>query len=117
VKQKLRDEEWVVRTVKLASRAGRAIHVTGVSELVRGKVATFLTELDDVQEMRPEETLLVHDDSPRYRKSRLYLESLRRRTPPTDTGLYIGHRGAVPVARSWRLGRGSLEMRRFVNAK
>jgi hypothetical protein len=91
----IRDEEWIVRSVKPASWGGSAVHVIGTSELVRGKQAIFLTELDDVKELRPEETTLVHDDSPHYRRSRLYLEALLRRSPPTDDALYVGHRGAI----------------------
>lgn len=91
----IRDEEWIVRSVKPASWGGDAVHVTGTSELVRGKSAIFLTELDEVRELKPEETDLVHDSSPRYRRSRLYIEALLRRSPPTDDALYVGHRGAI----------------------
>ena len=69
--------------------------MVGTSELVHGKEVIFLTELDDIQELRPEETVLVHDDSPRYRRTRLYLDALLRRSPATDHALRIGHRGAI----------------------
>lgn len=90
-----RDEEWVVRSVRPASHGGQAVHVTGISELVRGREAIFLTALDDVDPLLPQETQLVDDESPRFRRSRLYLESLLRRTPPTDDALYVGHRAAL----------------------
>ena len=91
----IRDEEWMVRSVK-DSRFGRhAVRVVGVSELVRGKEAIFLSELDQIRELKPEETALVHDDSPQYRRSRLYLDALLRRSPATDDALYVGHRGAI----------------------
>ncbi len=91
----IRDEEWMVRSIKGATFGGRSVHVIGVSELVRGKEAIFLTDLDQVRELRPEETALVHDDSPQYRRSRLYLDALLRRSPATDDALYVGHRGAI----------------------
>ena len=91
----IRDEEWMVRSIKGSTFGGRAVHVVGVSELVRGKDAIFLTDLDEVRELRPEETALVHDDSPQYRRSRLYLDALLRRSPATDDALYVGHRGAI----------------------
>ncbi len=93
----IRDEEWIVKRTKFAQPGGLAVHVTGTSELVRNKDAIFITDLDDVRVLKPEETKLVHDDSPRYRKSRLYLEALLRRTPPTDTDatIHIGHRAAI----------------------
>jgi SNF2 family DNA or RNA helicase len=74
------------------------VHVTGLSALVRNKQAIFLTELDEVIELLPEETRLVADPSPHYRRSRLYLESLLCRTPPTDARLYIGHKAAMNFA-------------------
>ena len=94
----IRDEEWLVRRTRGTSTGGMAVHVTGLSELVRGHDAIFLTELDDVTELQPADTKLVSDDSPRYRRSKLYLETLLRRTPPTDHRLYVGHRGAMEKA-------------------
>lgn len=90
----IRDEEWMIRRVQPA-RAGSALHVLGLSELVRNQEALFLTELDEVEVLRAEETTLVPDDSPGHRQARLYLEALLRRTPPTDDRLVIGHRAAV----------------------
>jgi superfamily II DNA or RNA helicase len=37
------------------------------------------------------------DESPGYRESRLYIESLLKKTPPTDGSLYIGHKAAMDV--------------------
>lgn len=94
----IRDEEWIVRQTRTSSNGGVAVHVTGLSELVRGKQAIFLSELDPPEELRPESTRLVHDKSPRFRRSRLYLESLLRRTPPTDPAITVGHRAAMSDA-------------------
>ena len=94
----IRNEEWTVRSVKQASAGGAAVSVAGTSELVRGKESIFLTDLDQIVELRPEETQLVHDDSPRYRRTRLYLDALLRRSPATDDALYVGHRGAIRPA-------------------
>ena len=54
----VRDEEWMIRSVKSTAPGGRAVHVIGTSELVRGKESIFLTEIDHVRELRPEETHL-----------------------------------------------------------
>ena len=93
----VRDEEWIVRRAEKATPGGNAVHVTGLSELVRGRDAIFLTDLDEVSELAPEKTELVPDDSPRYRKTRLYIEALLRRTPPPagDDRIYLGNRGAI----------------------
>ena len=77
---------------------GAAIRVVGLSELVRNHEAMFLTELETIEELKPEETELVLDDSPQYRRTRLYLESLLRRTPPTDEQIYLGHKAAINKA-------------------
>jgi ERCC4-related helicase len=70
-----------------------------MSEVVRNQERSFLTTLDDIAEMRPEDTELVVDASPQFRRSRLYLESLLRRTPPTDDKVYLGHLAALNFAR------------------
>jgi superfamily II DNA or RNA helicase len=94
----VRDEEWLVKATLPANVGGVAVRAVGLSELVRNHEALFLSQLDTIQELRPEETKLTHDESPQYRRTRLYLESLLRRTPPTDEGIYLGHRAAANYA-------------------
>ena len=95
----IRDEEWMVRGVQATATGGHALRVVGVSDLVRGRDAMFLDDLDQVTILDPRETDLVHDGSPRYRKTSLYLESLLRQSPPTTGELAIGHRGAMQAAK------------------
>jgi hypothetical protein len=81
----IRDAEWVIKRADLTSSGTYSLLVTGISELVRGKEARFLTEIDrDIKPLHPEDTELVPDTSPRFAKARLYLESLLRQAPPTD---------------------------------
>jgi ERCC4-related helicase len=94
----VRDEEWLVRSSVPVATGGYAVRVVGMSELVRNQERAFLTALDDITEMRPEDTDLVADASPQYRRSRLYLESLLRRTPPTDDKVYLGYQAALDFA-------------------
>lgn len=93
----IRDAEWVIKRADLTSSGTHSLLVTGISELVRGKDARFLTEIDRVKPLHPEDTELVPDPSPKYSSARLYLESLLRQSPPTDGNLWIGHRAAVDV--------------------
>ena len=79
----IRDAEWVVRRAEVTPTE-RALHVTGLSDPVRDKAAVFLSDLEQIRILRPEETTLVPDQSPNFRSSILFLESLLRRTPPTD---------------------------------
>lgn len=90
----VRDQEWLVTNVERATD-GWFVHVQGLSELVRDTEATFSTALDDIQEADPRKTQVVADDSPGYRKSRLWLEATLRKTavPLTDPRLTVAHRG------------------------
>jgi len=99
----IRDEEWMVRGVQATATGAHALRVVGISDLVRGRDAMFLDDLDQVTVLDPRETDLVHDSSPRYRKTRLYLESLLRQSPPTTDELAVGHRGAMQASRYQRV--------------
>lgn len=94
----IRDEEWLVKRSLPTSTGTTAVNVIGLSELVRNHDALFLAELENITELKPEDTKLVQDDSPQYRRSRLYIESLLRRTPPTDEKIYLGQHGALDPA-------------------
>jgi hypothetical protein len=93
---RIRGEEWAVSRSLPLPTGGYALHVQGVSELVRYHQAIFLTPLErEIVAIRPEDTRLVTDDSPEHRQTRLYLETLLRRTPPTHDKIALGHRGAM----------------------
>jgi hypothetical protein len=89
----VRDEEWLVTRVE-PTRDGHNVSVIGLSDLVRDTSATFSTALDDVVVSDPRATDVVADDSPRYRKSRLWLEAMLRKTPIpiADPALTTAHR-------------------------
>jgi ERCC4-related helicase len=89
----IRDEEWLVRSVQHTSADGLMVKTIGTSELVRDQEATFFTELDGITPLRPEETTLVADATPSFRRSRLYLEALLRKTPLpiSETRIAVGH--------------------------
>ncbi len=87
----VRDEEWLVRSIQQTPSDGLLVQCIGTSTLVRDTEATFFTELDLIEPLRPEETRLVLDDSSHFRRSRLYLEAMIRKTPvaATETGLVV----------------------------
>ncbi|PKW18690.1 SNF2-related protein [Saccharopolyspora spinosa] len=91
----VRDEDWLVRSVRRTERGDLRIEATGVSELVRDTYAVFFTGLDDVTVLDPRATRLVPDDSPSFRQARLWLESLLRQSPASsmDTDIISGHCG------------------------
>ncbi|KXK60349.1 helicase [Micromonospora rosaria] len=90
----VRDEEWLVRSVKTGTADGTMIKVVGVSEFVQDVEATFFTALDAITPLVPEETELVRDTTSRFRQSRLFLEAVFRRTPlpRTERGLALADR-------------------------
>lgn len=91
----VRDEEWLVRSVRRTEHDGLRIEATGTSELVRDQDTVFFSALDDITVRDPRTTELVADDSPAFRTSRLWLESLLRQsaTPVTTTDIVSGHLG------------------------
>jgi len=94
----VRDEEWLVRRVDRTETGGQAINVVGISELVRDRETIFLTDAErNLQVLDPADTKLVSDTSSGFASSMLYLESLLRKTPPTDNRLYVGHKAAMDV--------------------
>ncbi|MGW3625689.1 SNF2-related protein [Streptomyces sp. NPDC000880] len=77
----VRDEEWLVRNSHEVRPGEHLIKAVGASELVRGHEAVFLTSLDRPTVLRPEDTELVADLSPGFRRGRLLLEAVLRKTP------------------------------------
>lgn len=81
----VRDEEWLVTRVEQTADA-RLLRCQGLSELVREVSATFYEGIETIkgrpgiQPMDPARAIVVADDSPRYRRSRLWLESTLRKT-------------------------------------
>ncbi|MFF9475443.1 SNF2-related protein [Streptomyces roseolus] len=76
----VRDEVWLVRNAVPTADDGTRVEVVGVSDFVRDQEAVFFTGLDTVELIDPRETRLIADDSPTYRRSRLFLEAVLRRT-------------------------------------
>lgn len=102
---RIRDAEWLVQRVDQTSDGGQVLDVVGLSELVEDQEARFVRELeeDTLELIDPAETALRQDESPGFRQSRLYMESLLRKRSPTDEDLHVGHRAAIdPVPYQWK---------------
>ncbi len=92
----IRDEEWLIRRVDPATDGGYLLTCDGISDLVRGQSALFLTALEDhIEVLDPAQTELVPDVSPTYNATILYLESMRRRSVANDEQIHLGHRGVM----------------------
>jgi SNF2 family DNA or RNA helicase len=87
--------------VDLTPSGAHLLTVTGLSPLVRDKEAKFIDRVEDLDEpiqlVDPKTTVPVHDLSPYYRDTRLFLEALLRQSVPPDSRLTIGHRGAMDL--------------------
>ncbi|MFD0304104.1 SNF2-related protein [Streptomyces sp. NPDC127119] len=82
----VRDEEWMVRNSKEVRPGEILIEAVGASDLVRGHEARFLVPtMDRPRVLRPEDTDLIGDRSPHFRRSRLFLEAVLRKTPLPQT--------------------------------
>ncbi|MEP9394534.1 DEAD/DEAH box helicase [Gordonia sp. VNK1] len=95
----VRDEEWLVRSVRATELDGTRVEVTGVSELVRDQDAVFFDhpDLDTIDRLDPRQGQLVADVSPGFRRTRLWLESVRRSSPvpAADTRIAVGHQALL----------------------
>jgi superfamily II DNA or RNA helicase len=96
-----RDEEWLVRRVDRTQSGAQLVTVIGLSPLVRNREAKFIDSIealeDPIRVVDPKNTVPVHDSSPYYRDTRLFLEALLRQSVPSDTRLSIGHRAAMDL--------------------
>lgn len=91
----IRDEQWIVKKVESNSQGSKTLYVQGISRMVMDREAIFLSNIDKIRVITPQETKLVIDESSRFIKSRLYMESKLRRKVPTDENLYVGHKAAM----------------------
>jgi hypothetical protein len=93
----IRDEEWMIKKIDTNEIGEKALSCIGISTLVKDKEAIFLTDLEEIEAIDPAKVKLVKDDSPKYTKSLLYLESQWRQKNPTDKNIHIGHRAAMDL--------------------
>lgn len=94
----IRDAEWVIRRVDVTSDSDYQLTCEGISEIVRGKTAVFLSKLEDnIQLLDPKTTSLVQDLSPGFRQGLLYLESQLRQATPNDEQIHIATQAAMDM--------------------
>ena len=75
VRVEIRDAEWRIKCIDHTSDGGELLTCEGLSELVRGREATFLTKIEpNIRVLAPEDTVLVDDTSSAYRASRHYAD-------------------------------------------
>ncbi|NLY12468.1 MAG: hypothetical protein GXZ10_02490 [Gammaproteobacteria bacterium] len=66
VRVEIRDAEWRIKCIDHTSDGGELLTCEGLSELVRGREATFLTKIEpNIRILAPEDTLLIDVGLPR----------------------------------------------------
>ncbi len=93
----IRDEEWMIKKIDTNEIGAKALTCIGISPLVKDKEAIFLDDLEKIDPVDPTKVRLIKDNSPKYTKSLLYLESQWRQKAPTDKNIHIGHRAAMDL--------------------
>ena len=93
----IRDEEWMIKKIETNSLGNKTLFCVGISTLVKDKEAIFLSDLEEIQVVNPDEVNLVADNSPFYKKTLLHIESQWRQQLPTDANLHIGHKAAMDL--------------------
>ncbi|MDB4801695.1 DEAD/DEAH box helicase, partial [Akkermansiaceae bacterium] len=98
---RIRDEEWLIRSIDRTSSGIEVFGVVGLTPLVEGKEARFLRDIEEqngeIEIIDPRLTKAVSDQSAFFRNSRLMLESHFRATTPETISLHLGHKGAMDV--------------------
>ncbi|MBQ7171883.1 MAG: hypothetical protein IJR89_06375 [Clostridia bacterium] len=69
----IRDEEWMIKKITTNSMGNKALYCVGISTLVKDKEAIFLSDLENIRIVNPAAVRLVADDSPRFRKTQLFI--------------------------------------------
>lgn len=92
----IRDETWIVHRTERASD-GWFVEVQGLSDLVRGTEAIFSTAIDSIVPLDPTQATIKVDGSPRYKRSRLWLEATLRKAavPLADPNLTVATQGLI----------------------
>ena len=94
----IRDAEWVIRRIDHTPDGGDQLTCDGISELVRGREAVFLTTLEpEIEVLDPTTTRLVPDESPAFTDSLLYMESKLRQAVPNDGHIRVARGAAMDI--------------------
>ena len=94
----VRGEEWMIKRVETNSLGNQTLQVVGLSSLVKDYESRFMTDLEkNIEIVDPAKVKIVPDDSPFFKKSKLYIESHLRQKIPTDNKIHVGDKAAMDL--------------------
>ena len=93
----IRYAEWSIRKVDHLKDGSFKLTCYGISDFIRGRESIFISSYDaeNIIILDPLDVKFVIDNSPNYKKSLLYIESLHKELTPVDNKISIAHKAAI----------------------